>query len=507
MTEKTYDVLVVGAGPTGLCAAYFLSRQGVSVKLIDRRDGPNHESRAMGVQARTLEFYRQFGIAQGAIDLGLPTGAANFWVHGERRVQFSLADMGEGLSPYPFMLTLAQDVHERYLLECLDALGVQVQWSTELVELRQDEERVLVTLAARENPEDTHELEIPWLIGCDGASSATRKQLGFGFGGGTSEGLFFVADAEIDRENTELHVGFGTDSVALLMPVRTSGTQRIIGFVPPELAEERELIFEDVSADAQSLLGIEVKEVNWFSSYKVHHRVADHFRRGRCFIAGDAGHIHSPVGGQGMNTGIGDAMNLAWKLAGVIRGRTDVSVLDTYETERIAFARTLIQTTDGAFQKLSSDSVIASFLRTRIAPSVVRWISSWDFAAPKLFQTISQIRIEYPDSDLSAGKLGQVHAGMRLPWVQSLDNHQVLGTDWQLHVYGDVADDVRAEAGRLGIEVRAFAWTSACKDAGLTEGGVYLLRPDGHVGVAARAERAAAQLRDYAEQHGLCALG
>lgn len=501
MSEINADVLIVGAGPTGLCMAYFLTRQGVRVRIIERKARPADESRAMGVQARTLEFYRQFGIAEAAVELGLPTRQVHLYVDGEPELDFSLAEMGAGMSPYPYMLTLAQDVHERFLIAQLAELGVVVEWGTSLVALEQDDTRVHVML---ERDGQSARASVPWLVGCDGASSITRRALELGFDGGTSSGLFFVADVHIGRPNEDLIAGLSSDTISIMMPVRTKQTQRLLGFVPPALRDREDLTFEDVSSETQRLLGIQVQEVNWFSTYKVHHRVADRFRRGRCFIAGDAGHIHSPVGGQGMNTGIGDAMNLAWKLAGVVRGRTDASVLDSYERERITFARALVQTTDKAFQKLSSDSVIAGLVRNKVAPVLMRWITGWESTSAKVFRTVSQIKIDYADSALSAGGLGELHAGERLPWVAQVDNYQPLAAlDWQVHVYGVASDELLGVAGRLGLEVYAFAWSEDIHAAGFTRDGVYLLRPDGHIALATPSPKASVALLQYAEAIGL----
>ena len=162
---------------------------------------------------------------------------------------------------------------------------------------------------------------------------------------------------------------------------------------------------------------IDVERVNWFSTYQVHHRVADRFRSGRAFLLGDAAHIHSPVGGQGMNTGIGDAVNLAWKLAAVLRERAGVSMLDTYEPERIAFARRLVATTDQAFTGVSSSSVTARTLRLHLVPALLPRLLTLQAVRRLAFRTISQTAINYRGSALSEGRAGRVHGGDRLPWA------------------------------------------------------------------------------------------
>ena len=193
-------------------------------------------------------------------------------------------------------------------------------------------------------------------------------------------------------------------------------------------------------------LGIAVNRVNWFSTYRVHHRVADRFRRGRVFLLGDAAHVHSPVGGQGMNTGIGDAVNLSWKLAAALRGASP-SILDSFEPERIAFARRLVASTDRAFTVATSPGGIARFMRIAVVPRLLPMLARFTAVRRYMFRTVSQTAINYRATPLSQGAAGNVQAGDRLPWVpptgaaaESGDNFTPLESlDWQVHVYGPCA--------------------------------------------------------------------
>jgi len=235
---------------------------------------------------------------------------------------------------------------------------------------------------------------------------------------------------------------------------------------------------------------IDIQRVNWFSTYRVHHRVADHFRSGRAFLLGDAAHIHSPVGAQGMNTGIGDAVNLAWKLAAVLGGRADASLLDTYEPERIAFARRLVATTDEAFTGVTSDGALARLVRLHIVPILFPLITRLASLRRVMFRTISQIAVNYRGSSLSEGSAGMVHGGDRLPWVKLNlngieDNFAPLTSlDWQLHVYGEAAPTIQAMCDARRLPLHTFPWRSDMDRAGLQRNAVYLVRPDGYVGVA-----------------------
>ena len=194
----------------------------------------------------------------------------------------------------------------------------------------------------------------------------------------------------------DLDINLGEHILTLMFPVRSSGMQRLIGLVPPELSHREKLGFEDIRSYVEPLLDIKVTEINWFSTYRVHHRVADKFRVGRAFLVGDAGHIHSPVGGQGMNTGIGDAVNLGWKLAQVMQRRADESLLETYEPERIGFARSLVSTTDRAFTGLVGEGLVGELTRKVFAPLLFGVVTCFNRGRHAIFRTISQTRSTIP---------------------------------------------------------------------------------------------------------------
>ncbi len=260
---------------------------------------------------------------------------------------------------------------------------------------------------------------------------------------------------------------------------------RLIGLVPPHLADREDLSFEDVRPHVKATTGVEVQKVNWFSKYRVHHRVADRFQKGRAFIAGDAGHIHSPVGGQGMNTGIGDAINLSWKLAAVLQGRAEASILATYESERIAFARTLVATTDTLFTGIVSKGITAQIVRNVVIPHLVPFALGFSAVRRAQFRLVSQTRINYRDSALSEGSAGSVHGGDRLPWVEGSGNFAPLkSVDWQIHVYGKVEKQLKDAAARLQIPLHEFAWSEPAHHAGLLPDAMYVVRPDGYVALA-----------------------
>jgi 2-polyprenyl-6-methoxyphenol hydroxylase-like FAD-dependent oxidoreductase len=315
------DVLVIGAGPTGLVLALWLTHLGVRVRIIDKTAEPGTTSRALAVQARTLELYHQIGLAEAVVARSRPAVAVTLWVTGKKRTHLAFGAMGEGTSPYPYPIIYPQDEHERLLIERLSRAGVEVERMTELLNF-ETTRRVVARLKKPDGGVET--CTASWIAGCDGAHSNVREALQIGFAGGTYEHIFYVADVEATGSvmNGELHVGLDKSDFLALFPLKEDGRVRLVGTVSDKALRQREtLTWDDINRSVMEWMPIHVTRVNWFSTYHVHHRVAEHFRKGRAFLLGDAAHIHSPVGGQGMNTGIGDAVNLAWKFAWVLHGK------------------------------------------------------------------------------------------------------------------------------------------------------------------------------------------
>lgn len=482
-------VLIVGAGPTGLVLAIWLTRLGVPVRIVDRAAEPGTTSRALAVQARTLELYHQVGLDDAAVGGGVKVQNLNFWVRGRRAARVPLGMIGEGLSPYPFALALPQDAHERLLIDHLATLGVSVERRTELLRFEQSSGGVRATLRRADGSEEV--CDAAYLAGCDGASSIVRQSLAVGFPGGTYEGLFYVADVEGKNptRDDELHVGIEDADFVLLFPLKGAGRLRLVGIVRNDAQREPgTLTFDDVRGKAAEQLDLRITKLNWFSTYRVHHRVASHFREDRVFLLGDAAHIHSPVGGQGMNTGIGDAVNLAWKLAAVLKDGARETLLDSYEPERVAFARRLVATTDRAFTFVTARGALARFVRTRVVPRVVPLLFRIRAFRRLAFWTVSQYAVEYRHSALSEGVAGDIHGGDRLPWVslaKGEDNFAPLTSlGWQVHVYGEAARGVAEACAELGLPLHVFAWQPRMRQAGFARGALYLIRPDSYVALA-----------------------
>ncbi len=380
--EKTIktEVVIIGAGPTGLSLACQLVRYGIDFVIIERNEGVTPYSKAIGVHARTLEIYEQLGLALKAIEQGTVAGKGRLLVGGEVRGELDFSNIGAGLSPYPYVLMLEQSKNEKLLYE--------------------------------------------YLVGCDGPKSVVRHTLGLSFEGSTFERMFYVADAQIDWElsHDALHICLSKDSFVVFFPLKGEKRYRIVGVFPEEFSkDEGDVLYEEIELRIKELaeLGLDIHDVEWFSTYKVHTRHVSRFSQGRCFLAGDAAHVHSPAGAQGMNTGIQDGYNLAWKLALVLRGKLDGKLLETYNEERLENAKHLLQTTDRMFEFAAGSERFLSFLRVNVLPPVANYILGLDIVRHFIFPLISQIGINYRHSSLSqhvGDENFRVKAGDRMPY-------------------------------------------------------------------------------------------
>lgn len=511
------DVLIVGAGPTGLMLANQLARRGVRTLIIDRHPGPSLQTRALGVQARTLEIYSQLGIVDRAMSLGKQGGGAQLWAQGRKTARVPLIDAGSTLTPYPYILVLGQDDNERIMGDRLQDWGQSVQWNTELVSLEQHSGHVVATLAMADGSHRT--VDAGWVAGCDGARSAVRELNDITFPGAPYEHVFYVADvqAEGNMVPDEVNVFLWRDGFHLFFPMRGEDHWRIVGILPPALRERKEVSFDDALPSLRGETGLELsfKQCSWFSTYRIHHRSASRFRTGRCFLLGDAAHVHSPIGAQGMNTGLQDAYNLAWKLSLVVKQLAAEPLLDSYEDERIPVAKRLLDTTDRGFRMIVSDNPLAGLLRTkvlaRIAALAMRRKRVQEFA----FRTVSQIGVHYRGSRLSVTNAqlpgDSPRAGDRFPWLklalqaegpvedlfQSLED-----THFHLLVFGQPAPANRTLG--LGGLLRIHAVPdnahnrAECERADIPRQSFFLLRPDGHVGICGE-KLEVADLVSYAE--------
>ena len=488
----------MGAGPTGLALACQFVRYGVDFVVIEKNTGVTPYSKAIGVQARTLELYEQLGIAKDAVNQGAIGAKGRFLVGGEVRGEMDFSSIGAGLSPYPFVLMLEQSKNERLLYNYLRSHGKDILWNTELE--RFDQNGSGVTVHARHSEGTALVIEARYLVACDGAKSPVRKALNLQFEGSTFERMFFVADAQVDWQlsHDALHVCLAKESFVVFFPLKGNHRYRIVGVFPEEFAkEEGDVLYEEIEQriKQEAKLDLDVHDVEWFSTYKVHTRHVDKFSLGRCFLAGDSAHVHSPAGAQGMNTGIQDSYNLAWKMALVLQNAADEKLLDTYNEERLENAKNLLQTTDRMFQLVASPEWYVSFIRMNVFPQLAKYLLNLDAVKHFIFPIVSQIGINYRHSSLSDHQDDEdfkVKAGDRLPYfmVNGKSVFDLLHEPkfhWLVFsTLGDDVDELRkivaAQYGDL-VDVQSLSLSADVTDAfGHENSFAVLLRPDNYIG-------------------------
>jgi 2-polyprenyl-6-methoxyphenol hydroxylase-like FAD-dependent oxidoreductase len=309
-------------------------------------------------------------LAEDVVKQGLRIDFMNLWRDGKLAARIPLGSFGQDISPFPYFLSFPQDEHEKLLIEYLEKTGVQVERGATLSGFNDENDFIsaeVMTAAGKDKR------QYSFVCGCDGAHSVVRKSMGQDFPGGTYKQIFYVADVEASglMSGREPFFCLATGDICLVFPLPGKSNTRLIGIVPENITKDIEVItFNDVAEHVSRETSLEISKVNWFSAYHVHHRVAGKFQKGRTFLLGDAAHIHSPAGGQGMNTGIGDAVNLAWKISAVAKGQADPKLLETYAAERMAFAHQLVKSTDRLFLRHDEPIVIgADGARTFPAPN------------------------------------------------------------------------------------------------------------------------------------------
>ena len=481
------DVVVIGAGPSGLMAAVCLARLGVEVAVIDTKSGPTRESRALALQARSLEIYDQLGLAQRVLGEGAKALALRPCFRDRPFHPVSFDRLGATVTPFPGVFVLEQSRNERILVDALKALGGAVQWRHELTGLSIHSSDPAVELSVT-TPEGPSTIRARWAVAADGASSAVRRLLSVAFEGATNALSFFVVDAldAVGLSEGDVNVRVAPDDLLLSFPMGGRGHHRILGVVEIAEGSDDAALERGVRARIQTHFRVRYTTSSWFAHYRVHHRVARQFRMGPVFLIGDAAHVHSPVGAQGMNTGLQDAHNLACKLAAVAHGEAPADVLDEYEAERRPVAVRLIRTTDAAFARVTSTTRFARFVRGRIvpvlAPLLPRLLPRLVGRA-RIYGYLSQTRIRYRTlCDDPEGDGDEFSVGRRLSWTG--DNYDTLRSfAWQVHSYGGYdGREAKRVGDLLGVASRAFPPDRFRR---LKPGRLYLVRPDGFVVAAA----------------------
>jgi 2-polyprenyl-6-methoxyphenol hydroxylase-like FAD-dependent oxidoreductase len=397
----TAPILVVGAGTTGLTMACELARHGAPVRIIDKLAAINPHCRATGLHARTLEIFYDIGIVEEILAQGLKVLGMSQYANG---VRFMHSSGGELDSPYPYAVMLEQCRTEATLERLLRTFGVEVERETELTDLSQRPDGVAATIRGADGRESV--VETPWLIGCDGAHSRVRHLNRIHFPGDEDIRQYLLADVLMQTAlaHDEVSTFLCDDGLLLFFPLPN---QRwlIAADVPVhhDAAREQPTLQEvQTIVDGRGPGAISLSDPRWLAYFRINYRAAHHYRHGRIFLAGDASHIHSPFGGQGMNTGIQDAYNLAWKLALVYRGRAPLSLLDTYEKERRPIAQDVLKTTRMMTEQLAAFKDLSPEQRQRLYFDMV--------VPPEVAKRMAR-HLEELDLDYSKSPICRQHEG------------------------------------------------------------------------------------------------
>lgn len=415
MTSATHDVLIVGAGPVGLTLANELLRHGAHCRLVDCAPHATQQTRALGIMPRTLELLARMGVAQAAIARGLQAAVFCPYSDGKRLAR---VDFREHLldTPYPYVLMLPQHETEAVLTDHLQRQGGAIEWQVELVQVAQDEQGVEALLRHPDGQEE--QVRTGWLVGCDGAHSTVRHLLGLNFAGATFEQSFAVGNVRLTWElpYDEIFAFVHRGSFIAYFPM-ADGRHRVVIAYELDQAPAGDVTLAEIQhmIDVCGPEGARASDPADLARFHVNQRRAEYYARGRIFLAGDAAHIHSPIGAQGMNTGMQDAFNLCWKLALMVKGRASQHLLASYEAEREQVGEALIQGTGRATRLVLTRQPLLVALRNALAPL---YFSALPGASHRLADALSEISITYQHSPIARdqrAKKGALQAGDRAP--------------------------------------------------------------------------------------------
>ncbi len=502
--------LIIGAGPVGLTMANELARHGVRCRIIDQAPAPSQTSKALGIFPRTLEVFETMGLADSFLRAGHRLRGLSIRHGGE---SLAAIDFDTVASPFPFALSLPQAETERLLLERLATFGIEVERDLSLTNLTQGSDSVRATLRRADGYEEL--VQTPWLLGCDGAHSTTRHALGMEFEGAPYDESFILADVCLETllERDRLHLFLGADGVLGMFPFG-GDRWRIVANIPPESRVQAlpEVTLEEVQTltDRRASAGIRLSDPVWLARFHISHRIVPQFRKLRVFLLGDAAHIHSPAGGQGMNTGIQDAFNLAWKLALVVRGRASAQLLASYHAEREPVARDVLNLTDRITRMATARNSVVQSVRDFLLPMV----SGIELVGGKIADRLAELNVSYRRSAMVENHGGgRLRAGDRAPDAELRDQNNGARRIFELlreprHVLliflgaalevggkteGLAAALIGLPEGMIDTYRIARGWSDAPSEMrdlsglahaayGFRKGGIALVRPDGYLG-------------------------
>jgi 2-polyprenyl-6-methoxyphenol hydroxylase-like FAD-dependent oxidoreductase len=516
----TDPILIVGAGPTGLTAALELRRFGVPVRVIDQALDPSTTSRALGIQARTMELLEQRHLIDEILRLGNAAGFGSIYGDGKRLVRI---DFGTVHSRYNYLMMLSQAETERILREAIAGLGVEVEWGTKMVGFTQDtlarsNNKVQATLRNKTGAYET--IGVPWLISAEGTHSTVRTTLNMDFAGMTVPKQYMLGDVRVDGDlpPTDFHI-FGSEHGFMALFPLAEGHFRLIADNPIHGRHDGNPTLEEIQEiyDQRAAVPARFHDMTWSSWFTINSRMVHHLRMGNLLLGGDAAHIHAPAGAQGMNTGMQDMINLCWKLALHIQGKAPLELVETYGRERIPVIQNVLRGTERINDMIGAQDHAFRAVFEHIAPIVggIRAVQS------HTANHMAQIDFGYHDSPLSENHRshGSVKAGDRIPELTV--RHR--GSDWAttrllrlLDPYGFVLlvahglegarlDTRLADAvsgASVPVQIVEMAPSPGDEGEGYAHlvggrGDVFLVRPDGYVAVAASASAAPNALRAW----------
>jgi 2-polyprenyl-6-methoxyphenol hydroxylase-like FAD-dependent oxidoreductase len=475
------QVLVVGAGPVGLALAVSLAGHGVAVRIVDKLKQPTAESRAIVVHARSLEMLERLGVAERLIDSGVRTTRMELHSDGETIAQFELDTID---SSFPFSVTTAQTETERVLTERLAELGVSIDRGVELVGFEQHEAGVRSRLRLADGSEQL--VESAFVAGMDGSHSTVRAQLGLKLEGSFKGERFLLGDVEAEGiDRSAMHTYLSSEQGPVVVFPMLGQRARVFGQVDADAPPETPTLERLQGLVDRGAPGIRLLESHWLTFFDIHHAQVPAYRVGRAFLGGDAAHVHSPAGGQGMNTGMQDAFNLAWKLAQAVGEGASEALLDSYHAERHPVAAHVIEFTNDLTRATTLEGGLARRLRDR----VVHAASGLAPIAHRMADETEEVRVAYRDSPIVAGRrsrrrvspgeaapdVGGLHAALD-DWAHTIVSVGAAGEPVGVTVAGSddpgttLPDPERAIARRYGFG---------------EEGGLVVVRPDGYVGLVA----------------------
>ncbi|MEM8529421.1 MAG: FAD-dependent monooxygenase [Chloroflexota bacterium] len=513
--STTTDVLIVGAGPTGLALANVLAQYDVSFFVIDRESGPTNQSRAAIVHIRTLELWDKLGVADPAIADGVKVHGVNLLINGKQVTHFPLAAREGVPSPFPFVLAYPQGQTEQLLLKNLNTDRYPVVWQTELIGFTPANNGVRTVI--RRSDGVLQEIDTRYVIGADGANSLVRRLSNVDFPGTTYAPTAFLADVVLDPppDASTIQLNLANGGFVGILALG-EGRYRLFGALSPKYAaafqsqnEGRTVSIEDLQRwfEEYFYMSNRITRADWTSIYRIHHRLADHFRSERIFLLGDAAHIHAPAGGQGMNLAIGDAFNLGWKLALVLRNEVHEEVLDSYEIERRPVAQTILRGADRGFELEATQNSIIELFRLYVLPSIINGVARFRAVRGVIFQLFSQTWINYRSSPVvkTTQRVRQqkgICAGDRAPHGMFQDGLNrglsifalLCGPDHHLLVFEGLQSAVPhtelvnvlqtlLDTYRIKIQIHTIT-QSNCElhmRYHMTSPGIVLVRPDGHI--------------------------